>query len=107
MSSKINLKNMKEVFGSRDIWNFIWKYRKKLQYLNELKFDDSIGLLERCPELFINFPKDFKRKIDNLIQKLGEDYVEKIQNDVKTITRNYRLYSRKLWKRVFNAISCI
>lgn len=85
MGSKINLKNMKEVFGV-EIYEILLEnieiVEKNLQYLNELKFDDSIGLIERCPELFTNFPKDFKRKIDNLIQKLGEDYVEKIQNDV-------------------------
>lgn len=85
MSSKINLKNMKEVYGA-EIYEIlldnIEMVEKNLQYLNELKFDDSIGLLERCPIVFTCFPKDFKGKIDDLIERLGEDYVEIIQNDV-------------------------
>lgn len=85
MSSRINLKSMKEVYGS-EIFEMLLDnieiVEKNLQYLNELKFDDFLGLLERCPILFTYFPEEFKRKIDKLIEKIGENYVEIIQNDI-------------------------
>lgn len=88
MSSKINLKSMKEVYGA-EIYEILLDnieiVEKNLQYLNELKFDDAIGIFERCPIIFTYFPQDFKKKIDGLIEKVGENYVEIIENDVGLI----------------------
>lgn len=88
MSSKINLKSMKEVYGA-EIYEILLDnieiVEKNLQYLNELKFDDTIGIFERCPIIFTCFPQDFKKKIDGLIERAGENYVEIIENDVGLI----------------------
>ena len=85
MSSKINLKNMKEIYGY-EIYGILLEniefVEKNLQYLNELNFDDTMGLLEKCPIIFTYFPKDFKYKIDNLIKEIGFNYVEKIEMDI-------------------------
>ena len=88
MSSKVELKKMKEVYGS-EIYEILLEnieiIEKNLRYLKELKFDDFIGIFERYPIIFTCFPKDFKNKIDCLIKRLGEDYVEIIENDVGLI----------------------
>lgn len=88
MSSKVNLKNIKEVYGE-EIYEIILDnieiIKKNLRYLDELNFDDIAGIFERCPIIFTCFPQDFKKKIDGLIKRVGENYVEIIENDVGLI----------------------
>ena len=61
MNSKIDLKAMKEVYG-KEIYDIILSnidiIEKNLKYLRELKFDDYVGIFERCPIIFI-FSKGF------------------------------------------------
>lgn len=88
MNSKVNLKNIKEVYGEEIyeiILNNIEIIKKNLRYLDELNFDDISGIFERCPIIFTYFPQDFKKKIDDLIERVGENYVEIIENDVGLI----------------------
>ena len=88
MELKIDLKTMKEVNGE-EIYEIILSnidiIEKNLKYLRDLKFDDYAGKFERCPIIFTYFPKDFKGKIDGLIKKLGDNYVEIIESDVGLI----------------------
>ena len=88
MNSKIDLKAMKEVYG-KEIYDIILSniviIEKNLKYLRELKFDDYVGIFERCPIIFTYFPKDFKRKIDGLIKSLGSNYVEIIESNINLI----------------------
>lgn len=88
MELKIDLKTMKEVNGE-EIYEIILSnidiIEKNLKYLRDLKFDDYAGIFERCPIIFTYFPKDFKGKIDGLIKKLGDNYVEIIESDVGLI----------------------
>lgn len=88
MKLKIDLKSMKEVYGE-EIYEIILSnidiIEKNLKYMRELKFDDYAGIFERCPIIFTYFPKDFKRKIDDLIKNLGDKYVEKIESDIGLI----------------------
>ena len=88
MNSNIDLKAMKEVYG-KEIYDIILSnidiIEKNLKYLRELKFDDYVGIFERCPIIFTCFPKDFKRKIDGLIKSLGSNYVEIIENDTSVV----------------------
>ena len=88
MNSKVNLKNIKEVYGEEIyeiILNNIEIIKKNLRYLDELNFDDISGIFERCAIIFTYFPQDFKKKIDDLIERVGENYVEIIENDVGLI----------------------
>ena len=50
--------------------------------MKELGFEDVEGIFERNVETFLYFPQSFKEKINNLIEKLGSDYVNIIENDV-------------------------
>ena len=88
MNSKIDLKAMKEVYG-KEIYDIILSnidiIEKNLKYLRELKFDDYVGIFERCPIIFTCYQKDFKRKIDGLIKSLGSNYVEIIESNINLI----------------------
>jgi hypothetical protein len=88
MNSRINLEKMKEVYGSEIleiILDNIDIVEKNIEYLDMLKFDDTVGIFERCPIVFTCFPNDFKNKIDKLIQEIGENYVEIIEDDIGLI----------------------
>lgn len=88
MDSKVNLKNIKEVYGD-EIYEIILDnieiIKKNLRYLKKLKFDDIVGIFERCPIIFTYFPKDFQDKINGLIERAGKNYVEIIENDIGLI----------------------
>ncbi len=88
MKLQIDLKAMKEVYG-KEIYEIILSnidiIEKNLKYLRKLKFDDYIGIFERCPLIFTYFPNDFKRKIDGLIEKVGNNYVEIIESNINLI----------------------
>lgn len=85
MNLSVDLEKMKEVFGDEiieiisDNMDII---EKNVQTLKDLNFDDVGGLFERCPSSFTYFPKDFNSKINKLIEKIGKNYVEVIQNDI-------------------------
>lgn len=88
MNLQIDLKAMKEVYG-KEIYEIILSnidiIEKNLKYLKELKFDDYGGIFERCPIIFTYFPKDFKRKFDELVERLGDDYVEIIESNIDLV----------------------
>lgn len=90
MNLKIDLKNMKEVYGE-EIYEIILSnidiIEKNLKYLRKLKFEDYAGIFERCPIIFTYFPNDFKRKIDGLIKNLGYNYVEIIESNIGLIDK--------------------
>ena len=82
---KIDLNNLKEVYGDEilDIINDnIDIIESNVKTMQELGFDDVEGIFERNIDVFLYFPKDFKEKINNLIQAIGPNYVEIIENDV-------------------------
>ena len=88
MNLQIDLKAMKEVYG-KEIYEIILSnidvIEKNLKYLRELKFDDYVGIFERCPIIFTYFPKDFKRKFAELVEKLGDNYVEIIESNIDLV----------------------
>ena len=88
MNLQIDLKTMKEVYG-KEIYEIISSnidiIEENLKYLRKLKFDDYVGIFERCPIIFTYFPKDFKRKFDELVQRVGDNYVEKIESNIDLV----------------------
>lgn len=88
MNLQIDLKAIKEVYG-KEIYEIILSnidiIEKNLKYLRELKFDDYVGIFERCPIIFTYFPKDFKRKFAELVEKLGDNYVEIIESNIDLV----------------------
>ena len=88
MNLQIDLKTMKEVYG-KEIYEIILSnidiIEENLKYLRKLKFDDYVGIFERCPVIFTYFPKDFRRKFDELVQRVGDNYVEKIESNIDLV----------------------
>ena len=81
----INFNNIKDTYGDsvvlliRDNMNEI---NENIDYLKELKFTDIEDIFEKFVLLFLDTPSEFKDKFDKLINKLGDNYVDKIENDL-------------------------
>lgn len=58
---------------------------KNIKYMIDLGFDDIEDIFEREVPLFINDSIDFKKKIDCLINKIGPDYVNEIENNLSLL----------------------
>lgn len=88
MEFEIDFNKMKEVYGD-EILELISinmeNIEKNIETLKKLKFDDICGIFERCPNIFMNFPKQFERKINRVIYELGKNYVELIENNIEYI----------------------
>ena len=81
----IDLDKINEIYGMemlKLINSNIGNVNNNLTYFNSLGFDDYFDYLERLPMLFILDFRKFKNKIDTLINKLGHDYVDIIENDI-------------------------
>lgn len=50
--------------------------------------DDVEGLFERCPHFFLNFPKEFARKMEILKSELGTEYIDLIEDNVDLLENN-------------------
>ena len=58
-----------------------------------LGFSDIEDILEREILIFICLPNEFKNKINALCKRLGNDYVEILQNDIS-------LFEEIIWKEL-------
>lgn len=56
-----------------------------IKYLKELGFQDVEDIFERYTFIFIQDNKSFKNKLNNLIKKLGLDYVNIIETDLSIL----------------------
>ena len=81
----IDFEKIKNIHG-KEILEEIIENKEEIQnninYLFYLKFDDIEDIFERVTPLFINNNKTFKNKINNLIKKIGPNYVEEIESNL-------------------------
>ena len=59
--------------------------KKNINFMVSLGFDDVVGLFESCTPVFIMDANEFKTKMTNLINKLGDDYVRLIEEDLNLL----------------------
>ena len=82
---KMNLDKIKEIYGSSSLYEInenIEEVVHNMNYLITKKFRDVYELLEINPYIFL-LPTDiFEEKVDNLIEELGVEYIEKIEEDM-------------------------
>ena len=81
----INYDNLKEIYGEEIIETLndnMDIVEKNIKTMKKLGFEDVEGIFERNVETFLYFPQSSKEKINNLIEKLGSDHVNIIENDV-------------------------
>ena len=86
--NNVDLNSIKEIFGEEYIEMInenIDVIDKNVKIMYELNFDDVEGIFERCPEVFMYNPSEFETKIKDLIEKLGENYVDRIEEDISYI----------------------
>ena len=84
----IDLKKIETIYGEeiiKDITNNKDEIQKNINYLYNLNFYDVEDIFERITPLFIDDNKTFKNKIDNLINKIGNNYVEEIENNLELL----------------------
>lgn len=84
----INFDKIEEIYGT-EILNLVKEnidsVTKNINYFMFLGFNDIEDIFERYTEIFIEFPQQFKNKIDELIKKIGIYYVDKIENDLSLL----------------------
>ncbi len=88
MDLKINLENMKEIYGEGIIKVIIDNeelIKENVKTLEKYKFNDIEDIIERYPTLLMNFPKQFEEKIKKLKKIYGEDFVNIIENDMSIL----------------------
>lgn len=81
----INFNKIYEIYGE-DVIELIKEnvseITKNLGYMIKLGFNDVEDIFERYSVIFICGNNEFVEKINNLINNLGENYVEIIENDL-------------------------
>ena len=81
----INFNNIKDTYGDSVVLlirDNIDDVNENISYLKKLNFTDIEDIFERFVLLFLNTPSEFKDKFDKLINELGDDYVDIIENDL-------------------------
>jgi hypothetical protein len=81
----IDFEKIKTIYGEEIIKNIVdnkEEIQKNINYLYYLNFNDVENIFERTAPLFIDSNKTFKNKIDNLINRIGNNYVEEIENNL-------------------------
>ncbi len=53
-----------------------------LMYLKKLEFDDIEDIFERYVFIFVEDSKTFRKKVNKLINRLGEDYVSVLEENM-------------------------
>ena len=83
-----NLEKIEDIYG-KEIFNCFKDNQDEvinnIKYFYNLGFNDIEDIFERVPLLFVEPYEDFKIKIDELIMKLGTNYVEIIENDLSLL----------------------
>ena len=79
---KINIDKIEEIYGRNMIYNFqenIESIIENINYLRKLGFKDIYDIVETNPYLFLLDTTIFKDKIKLLQEKLGVEYIEKLE----------------------------
>jgi len=81
---KLDLNKIQEIYGDSSIYeikNHMDQVVDNMNYLLSLGFNDVYNIVENDPYMFLYDKKEFINKIDKLINKLGVEYIEKLEED--------------------------
>lgn len=81
---KYDLDKIKEIYGESSIYELednIEELISNMKYLSSLGFSDIYDILSTHPYMFLINEVDFKDKVNNLINELGIEYIEKLDQD--------------------------
>lgn len=82
---KIDLEKIKELYGEQTLYQIkdnMENVTSNISFLISLGFNDAFYIFESDPYMFLDNPSIFKDKVNNLINKLGPRYIEKLDNDI-------------------------
>lgn len=82
---EFDLEKIKELYGENaiyDIKNHIEDITSNMYFLVSIGFTDVFNILELNPYMFLYTPAIFKEKVNKLLDKIGFDYLEKLNNDI-------------------------
>ena len=85
---EIDIKKMKEVYGEEIEEMMIENeeiIKANIKTLKEYGFKDIEGIIEMYPSIIMNFPKQFRGKVEKLKNIYGENFVNKIENDISLL----------------------
>lgn len=84
----INFDKIENIYG-KDIINNIVMLKEDVinnfKYFVSLGFNDPEDIFERQVPIFVCSNDEFKKKINKLISKLGNNYIEEIENDISLL----------------------
>lgn len=84
----IDFDRIEKIYGS-SIINSIYLLKDdvidNIKYFISLGFEDTEDIFERQVLIFICPKEEFRVKIHNLIKKLGNNYIEEIENDISLL----------------------
>ena len=81
---KISLDRIQEIYGESAIYEIkdhLDDVLNNMQYLVSKGFKDVYFILQTNPYIFLYDEKTFKRKANDLFNKLGVEYIEKLEED--------------------------
>ena len=81
---KLDLEKISFIYGESSIYEFkdnVEKLANNINYLSKIGFSDVYDIVALYPYLFIIEENEFKEKIDYLINKLGVEFIEKLEQD--------------------------
>lgn len=84
----INYDKILEIYGQDMLISILENLNdveSNVNYLNSLGYSDTIDIFERYPYIFIQTEKEFKSKINKLKNKIGDNYVEIIENNLELL----------------------
>lgn len=80
----IDFNKIQKIYGTSTIIEFQENKEElieNIKYLNKLGFDNIEDIIELFPYMFLIERENFKDKVNELIGKLGIDYLEKLNED--------------------------
>ena len=80
----LDLDKIREIYGDSSIEELndnIETLTHNMNYLIKLGFDDAYDTVSLYPYMFLIDEETFKEKVNNLIDSLGFDYIEKLAEE--------------------------
>lgn len=80
----IDIDKILEIYGNSSIYEIndnMDELKANMKYLYDKGIEDVLNIIELYPYMFLQDRNTFKEKTDNLLNKLGVDYIEKLSED--------------------------
>lgn len=82
---KVDFNRLKDIYGNSILINYkdnLDEVVENIKYLERLEFNNIYEIIEYNPYIFTKSNDIFKDKINNLINNLGVEYIEKLNEDI-------------------------